>query len=153
MPHAAAVILALAFGTLAVRASGQPLEVADAWARATPPGATTAAAYLTIINSGAADRLVGAASPAAREVQLHDHVLQGGMSRMVQLTDVVLSSGSTVRFAPGAKHVMLLDIVTPLVPGAMLELTLEFANAPPLTLAVPVLDARNVPESAGPSHR
>jgi copper(I)-binding protein len=96
---------------------------------------------------------VGVASPAAREAQLHDHVIAGGLSRMVQLADVALPAGATVRFEPGGKHVMLLDIAAPLVPGGKLELTLRFATAPPLTLVVPVLDARSAPEPARASHR
>jgi copper(I)-binding protein len=153
MPRAPAVVLVVAVASFAAPALGEPFEVTGAWARATPPGATTAAAYLTITSSGETDRLVGVASPSAREAQLHDHVIAGGLSRMVQLADVALPAGATVRFEPGAKHVMLLDIAAPLEPGGKLELTLRFATAPPLTLVVPVLDARSAPEPARASHR
>src|SRR5256885_12007535 len=37
--------------------AASPVTITAAWARATPPGVTTAAAYLTVTNDGAADRL------------------------------------------------------------------------------------------------
>ena len=41
----------------------------DLWTRATPPNAQAAAGYLTITNKGgAADKLVGAASPSAEKL-------------------------------------------------------------------------------------
>jgi copper(I)-binding protein len=153
VPRSITVVAAIAVVALAAPALGEPFQIADAWVRATPPGAVTAAAYLTITNAGEGDRLLGAASPAARELQLHDHVLDGGMSRMVQLPEIALPAGATVRFEPGAKHVMLLDIAAPLVAGTMVELTLRFATAPPLTLTAPVLDARSTPTPGAAPHR
>jgi copper(I)-binding protein len=42
--------------------AAEPLTSADAWIRAAPPGARTAAAYLTISNAGPADCLLGGAT-------------------------------------------------------------------------------------------
>ena len=48
------------------------VHVENAWTRATAPGAQVAGGYMTLRNAGsAADRLVGASSPAAARVELH----------------------------------------------------------------------------------
>jgi copper(I)-binding protein len=119
-----------------------PVEVTGAWVRATPPGARTAAAYLTLTNHGPADRLLGAASPAAQELQLHTVATDGPTQRMLPLQELALPPGGTVRFEPGGLHLMLLDIAAPLVPGATIVIELRFAAAPPLALEVPVVDGR-----------
>lgn len=128
-------------------AAAAPPAVEGAWARATPPAARTGAIYLTL-TADTADRLVGASSPAAREVQIHTHVNEGGMSRMVQLPELALPAGASVRLEPGGLHLMLIDIAGPLVAGESIPLRLTLAEAGDLELTVPVLDAR----ATGPSH-
>jgi hypothetical protein len=66
------VLLVLVLG-LCIGISGQPraqasstspITIEQPWARATPSGARTGAAYLTIVNRGSAgDRLVSASTP------------------------------------------------------------------------------------------
>jgi copper(I)-binding protein len=125
-------------------AAAEPPTVTDAWVRATPPGATTAAAYLTI-TSAAADRLLGAATSAARGVEIHAHVTEGGLHRMVRLAELTLPTEEAVRLEPGGLHLMLVDLATPLAAGTTVALSLRFANAATLELEVPVVDARTGP--------
>jgi len=55
---------------------------AGAWGRCGKGAASTGAAYLTIINEGGEpDRLIAAASPVARAVELHETRLEGDGSR------------------------------------------------------------------------
>ena len=57
--------LLLTFALIAVPASAQ-VSIEDPWSRATAPGAKVGAGYFTIRNqSGKADKLLGASSPAA----------------------------------------------------------------------------------------
>jgi len=134
-----------AFGALASAAAQGP-TISAAWVRATPPGASTAAAYFTITNSAAADRLIGAESPAARELQLHAQVDENGLRHMRQLADIPLPAGATVRLTAGGLHVMLMDIAAPLKPGDHVAMTLHFANAADIELHVPVQDGRAMTE-------
>lgn len=136
----------LSFAFAAGAAHAAPPAIEGAWARATPPSAKTGAVYLTV-TADADDRLLGAATAAAREVQIHTHVVEGGMNRMVQLPELTLPRGDAVRLEPGGLHLMLIDLAGPLVAGATLEVTLELANAGRVAVTVPVLDAR----AAGPS--
>ena len=133
------------FGAL-VGAAAEAPTVSAAWVRATPPGASTAAAYFTIANPGAADRLIGAESPAARELQLHRQVDENGLRHMRQLEEIPLPAGATVQLTAGGLHVMLVDIVAPLRPGDHVAMTLHFANAPDIELHVPVRDGRTMTE-------
>jgi copper(I)-binding protein len=120
-----------------------PLAITDAWIRATPPGVTTAAAYLTIVNGGAAqDRLLRATSPAARALELHANIEERGVQHMTPLSELAVPAHGSVALAPGGTHIMLIDISAPMKPGDEIPLTLHFAIAGDLRIDVPVRDAR-----------
>jgi len=132
-----------AFSLLAGSAlAAEPPAVTNAWVRATPPGARTAAAYLTMTSPAGGDRLVGASTPAAGAVEIHTQVAEGGVSRMARLAELELPAGEAVRLEPGGLHLMLIDLAMPLEPGAKVPLSLRFAGAGDLKLEVPVVDAR-----------
>lgn len=124
-------------------AAAEPPTIADAWLRATPPGARTGAAYLTITSPGAADRLLGAATAAAAAIEIHTHVVEDGLSRMVRLPELAVPAGEPVKLEPGGLHLMLLDLTAPLVAGTTVAITLHFATAGTVQLEVPVVDARS----------
>jgi hypothetical protein len=134
------LVSVLALG--AASAAASPPKVTDAWIRATPPGAVTAAAYLTITSAGVADRLVAAATPAAGAVEIHTHVEEAGSERMVRVAELTLPADEAVRLTPGGQHLMLVDIKTPMVPGTKVALSLRFAEAGTVDIDVPVVDAR-----------
>lgn len=133
-------------------ASGGALTITEAWIRATPPGARTAAAYLTMTNFGTADRLLGGMTPLARSLEVHTHVNEGGMLRMVRVAELELPAGESVRLAPGGLHLMLVDVAEPLIAGARVALSLRFAVAGTLEIEVPVIDARASEPTAHPTH-
>ena len=151
MAHLERALIFLALGAGSSAATG-PLTVTDAWIRATPPGARTAAAYLTIANPGAADRLLGGTTPAARTLEIHTHVDERGLQRMVRLAEVGLPAGETVRLTPGGLHLMLVDVAAPLAAGASVTLSLSFAAAGTLEIEVPVVDARATSPTTHPAH-
>ena len=136
----ALVWLSLTVG--AASAAAAPPVVTDAWIRAPPPGAVTAAAYLTITSAGAADRLVGAATPAAGVVEIHTQVVESGSQHMTRVAELTLPAGQAVRLTPGGQHLMLIDIKGPMVPGTKVALSLRFAEAGTVEIDVPVVDAR-----------
>ena len=136
----ALISLSLAVG--AASAAAAPPIVTGAWIRATPPGAVTAAAYLTIASAGSADRLVGAATPAARTVEIHTAGADAGSQHMMRVAELALPAGGSVRLEPGGQHLMLIDLKTPMVPGTKVALSLRFAEAGTVEIDVPVVDAR-----------
>lgn len=147
-PTVAAVLaatLALAAPVTAGPGEAGNLRVEAPWARATPPGTPVGAGYLEIVNEGdAADRLLGASTPAAARVQLHRSVERDGTTTMVHQPDgVTVPAGGRRRFSPGGYHLMLMGLTEPLEAGERVPLTLRFerAGAVDIELQVRPLDA------------
>jgi copper(I)-binding protein len=105
------------------------VTIENAWARATPPGASIAAGYLTIRNAGAADRLVSASSPAAAKVETHVTTKEGDISRMREVKGYDVPAKGTLELGPGGSHLMLVDIKAPLKAGEKVPLVLRFEKA------------------------
>ena len=60
-----------------------PLVISHPWSRPTAPGVQTGVAYLSITNNGPSEEvLLGARSPAATRVELHQTIVSEGMARM-----------------------------------------------------------------------
>jgi copper(I)-binding protein len=102
------------------------IKIGNPWARATPKGAPVGGAYMTITNKGAeADRLMGAASPVASEVEIHQMSIDNGvMSTRRVKAGLEIKPGQTLVFNPESLHLML-----PLAQGERVKPTLEFAKA------------------------
>ena len=100
------------------------------WARATPAGAKTAAAYVTLINTGpSADRLLGATSPVTDKIQFHKESEENGVARMRELQTVEVAAGAKVSFKPGDMHMMMVGLKQPLKEGQTIPLALRFEKA------------------------
>ena len=119
-------VFALCLFTTSVLAQ---VRVDDAWARATAPGAKIGAGYMKITSSGAADRLVGASSPAAARVELHVTDKKGDVMRMRQVKAYDIPAGGSFELSPGGAHLMLVDLKAPLKEGAKVLLALRFEKA------------------------
>jgi copper(I)-binding protein len=115
------------------------LVVTGPWSRPTPPVATVGAVYFSMANVGrTADRLIAISTPIARKVEIHeDHNVQGTV-QMRAVESVECPPGVTVKAEPGGLHVMLLDLVRPLVAGMEFPLSLRFRDAGVLTVQVAV---------------
>jgi copper(I)-binding protein len=130
------------------------LGVFGQWARTSPGGATTGAVYFTI-QAAADDTLTGVSVPAtvAAKAEMHQTMEMGSGTTVAGQTDttmggmqmgpvesIAINGGSTFEFAPGGYHVMLFDLVKPLVKGDTFTVTLTFEKAGTIDLDVPVLD-------------
>ncbi len=147
---ARALVPALLLASQLLHAADHPIHVVNPFAYATPPGAPTAAVYLTLHNSGAtADRLVAVATPAAGRVEIHSVQMADGLMRMRAIDGVDLPAGAGATLERGGRHLMLLDLPRPLVVGDRIELTLRFLRADPQQVTVPVV-SREAPSSAAP---
>jgi copper(I)-binding protein len=139
---AAAVVLAtwsLAGTSVAQDYQLKSLHIDHPFARATPPGATSGGAFLTIQNQGTTtDKLISAHSPAAGTVQIHTMSMDGGVMRMREIPGLDLLPGATVALKPGGYHLMLLDLKHPLAAGDKLPLTLIFEHAGSIDVMFPV---------------
>jgi hypothetical protein len=107
------------------------LDIAAPWSRATPQGASVAAGYLTIKNTGAtADRLVGGASDAAAKFEVHEMSMDGGVMKMRPIQGgLEIKPGETVELKPQGLHIMFVGLKKPLKQGDHVKATLEFEKA------------------------
>jgi len=136
-----AVLAAVLFSGAAIAHDYQvkSLRVSNPFARATPPGAKVAGAFMTIKNVGTdADRLVSASSPIAGLVEIHEMAMDGGMMKMRALKGIDLKPGATVELQPGGYHVMLEDLKQPLKQGEQIPVQLTFEKAGVLEVKVHV---------------
>ena len=111
-------------------ASGN-LVITQAWSRATPGGAKVAGGYLTIENKGSApDRLLSGSSAVARNIEVHETIMNNGAMTMRPIEGgVSIEPGKTVKLAPGGHHLMFLGLATPLKQGGQVPVTLNFQHA------------------------
>jgi copper(I)-binding protein len=135
MKAALAVAVAV-FSAMATPVPAEPykagaIEVVRPWSRATPKGATVAAGYGTIRNTGAApDRLLGGSIEAGRRLEIHTMEMDQGVMRMRELKHgLEIKPGQTVELRPGAFHLMFVDLARPLQKGDRVKGTLVFEKA------------------------
>jgi copper(I)-binding protein len=116
------------------------ITVENPYARATPAGAQTGAVYMTIDNKASApDRLTGAGSDVAAQVQVHEMSMDNGVMKMRELADgLATPAGGSVTLKPGSYHIMLIRLNKPLAVGESFPLTLKFEKAGNISITVPV---------------
>ena len=134
--------------------TGSSVRIADAWVRAPAPGQKTAGAYVELTSDRDA-AIVAAGSPAAARVEMHSTTTEGGVMRMRALPRIELPAGKTVKLAPGAIHLMLIDVKQPLKPGDKVQLTLSVQPTGPaagMSLTTLQLEAEVRAAGAAESH-
>ncbi|MCR0984380.1 copper chaperone PCu(A)C [Roseomonas populi] len=135
---------------LAAQAPG--ITVDQPWARAAIQGGT-GGAFLTIRNAGTQpDRLVGAATPLARSVEIHETVREGDVMRMRPVPGIPVPAGGSAELRPGGPHVMLVGLSEALRPGSRFPLTLTFERAGSVEVQVAVQAAGASAPAAGHRH-
>lgn len=110
-----------------------PLRVDHPYATPTPPGAANGAAYLRgIRNTGdQADRLVGASTPVAHNVEIHRSVIDAqNVMRMRAIDGIDIPPKAELQLRHGGEHhLMLIGLRQPLKDGERFPMTLRFEKA------------------------
>ena len=120
---ALALTLAVAAGTAFAQTTVQ-----DGWVRGTVPQQKATGAFARI-TSATGGKLVGAASPVAGVVEIHEMAMDGSVMKMRAVPALDLPAGKTVELKPGGYHVMLMDLKQPLQAGDMVPLSLVVESA------------------------
>ena len=120
-----------------------PLTVSPPFARPTPPGASTAAGFLTIENSGeSADRLIGASSTASERVEVHSMSMAGGVMTMRPVTGgLTVPAHGAMSLAPGGYHLMFIGLRQAFRAGAFEPVTLRFERGAAIQVELRVVSA------------
>lgn len=120
--QATALLLAVSTTALA------ELQVSEAKLRLLP-GDLPAAGYFTLTNTGSQPVvLTGAKSPAFAEVMMHRSSLKNGMASMQHVEQVEVPAGTSLTFASGGYHLMLMLRQRELALGDPVEATLLFGD-------------------------
>ena len=116
------------------------LTVSSPFTTAAPAGGT-GGVFLTLSGGPAPDTLTGARFEGAEQVEVHEtYEADGGMRGMREVeTGIPVPAGGTVELAPGGYHIMLINLTGASAEGDTLALTLDFAQAGPMEVAVPIV--------------
>lgn len=120
------------------------LTVSDAAVGAT--GGTDTAAYLTIENRGAADRLVGVDSPDAASVTMHTTVGGGGISAMQDVNSLEVPADGSLRLDPGGTHLMITGTRKVVAAGDVIRLRLHFERSAERDVSATAVPLSELPE-------
>jgi copper(I)-binding protein len=140
-----AVLLALANA-----ASGQSIEVKDAWVRGTVSAQRATGAFMDI-SAKHSVRLLSVDSPVASSVEIHNMTMTNGVMKMFPVDGLDVPSGKTVKLAPGGYHVMMMGLKQQMKAGERvpLRLTFELPNKKREVLEISV-EVRDI--SGKPAH-
>ena len=120
------VALTLFAAALALPAAAQ-VQVSDPWVRSTVPAQKATGAFMTLKSAGEA-KLVSAASPVAKVVEVHEMAMKDNVMQMRAVESIALPAGKAVALKPGGYHVMLMELVKPIDAGASVPITLTFVG-------------------------
>jgi periplasmic copper chaperone A len=104
------------------------IEIEEPWARASLGRTPNSAAYM-VIRSGTPDRLIGAASPIAERVEVHNTTEHAGVSQMRPVEALEVGPDRPAVLQPGGLHLMLMGLTERLVEGRSVPLQLSFEEA------------------------
>lgn len=116
------------------------IHITQPWARATPKGASTGAAYMTVTNSGTSpDRLSCVGSDASAKCQIHSMSMDNGVMKMRPVEGgLEIPPGGSVTLKPSGLHLMLGELKHPLEQGKTVEATLQFQKAGAVKVEFPI---------------
>jgi copper(I)-binding protein len=142
--------VALAAMAVSAAANAQ-IEAKNVWARATVQGQMGTGAFMTLTAKEAV-RLVGASSPVAGVVEIHEMALEGNVMRMRAIEGLDVPAGKPVELKPGGYHVMLMDLRRALKPGEKIPVELRFETKDKKTITLPLEAEVRMTAAGAPMH-
>lgn len=131
--------LALSLTTTLVATAQAEVSVDQGYVRATPPGVSNGAAFMTLHNSSDQPvSLLQVSTPVAASPELHQNIEKDGMMQMRQVKALEVPAGGNLQLQPGGYHVMLMGLKGPLKEGGEVMMTLNFSDGQSLHLMLPV---------------
>lgn len=138
------VAATLAVVPLLALAQPAPVAVQGGWARSVLQGQASSGAYMTF-HAREPLTLVGAESPAAGIIEIHQMKMEGDVMKMRAVDTLELPAGKPVELKPGGYHFMLMDLKAAFRAGMQVPMTLQFRDAQgkrrELKVSLPVANA------------
>ena len=118
-------LIALIF--YALPCSAAKLEITEAWIKNLPMVVPMRAGYMDISNNQAQTiKIERLQSEAFARIEIHRSVEKDGLMSMQPVSVLAISSGETVRLAPGGFHLMMMNPLKTLVPGNKVVVTIGY---------------------------
>ena len=140
------MILLPSSGSFSETLNTEAIQIHDAHLRATPPEASVAAGYLSIMNTGdMTEHLLGAKAAFARKTEIHEMTLVDDIMRMRPIAEgLKIHSGATLIMKPKGLHLMFVGLEGQVVEGQQRTVTLIFQRHGELEVTFGVKDYRNL---------
>ena len=120
---------------------GADVEIDGAYARASIPNVPNSAAFFVIKNNSDKDiAITGANSDIAEKNELHTHIKENQMMKMMKIEKLVVPAKSSLELKSGGDHVMLMGLKKELKAGDEINLELSFSDGDKKSIKVPVKD-------------
>ena len=133
----APLLFALAASSVMATQAAAPVAVSGAWARPIVTGQDATGAYMTL-TAREPLTLVGADTPAAGIVEIHEMKMVGDIMKMRAAETLPLAAGQALELKPGGFHFMLMDLKAPFKAGSRISMTLRFKDAKGRVSSLPV---------------
>ncbi|GIH67531.1 copper chaperone PCu(A)C [Microbispora siamensis] len=137
-------------GTATAASPTAPLSIGDPWVKTARSGMS--AAFATLVNTtGEEVTVVAASTPVSPSVELHEVVGDGGTTTMRRKQGgFVIPAGGRHVLQPGGDHIMLMDVRTPVEPGAEVPFTLTLKDGRTVSFTAVAKDFAGANESYAP---
>ena len=133
------ILLLIPLISFALNASATQLIVEDAWIKLAPPGVTSHAGYLRIINNSKQARTITRVSSINYEqVMLHQTQIVNDRVQMSHVKVLEVPAETSVAFTPGATHLMLMKPKKPQKINDQVSITLTFSDGVQQQFIAPV---------------
>jgi periplasmic copper chaperone A len=137
MTNGVRILFFLILGVFFTKISFAEIQIQDPWVRAST--GPNAALFMKITNTSQTPaQLIGAQVGTCDRCELHTHVENNGIFRMVEVESFEIPARGHQELKPGEHHVMLMKIREPLKEGDMVPVTLTFAGGERVEVTAPV---------------
>lgn len=125
----------------------QDITIENAFVKVMPPSTKNSAVFLDLVNN--TDKtisLISASSNISEKVELHTHIDEDGMKKMIKIDSIEVPAKSTVSLRPGGMHIMLFDVKKRISENDRINVKLVFDNNNTLESEVKAKDMRMLHE-------
>lgn len=133
---------------------GVDVEIKDIYSRSSIAGVPNSAVFMNITNKqNTAIKLIGASSLASQKAELHTHIKENEMMKMIKVENFEIPANGTLELKPGGNHIMLLGLKNELKAGDKIDLKLDFEGQSVELKDIVVKDLKNsMKNSANHAH-
>ncbi|WP_299265443.1 copper chaperone PCu(A)C [uncultured Psychrosphaera sp.] len=104
-------LLVMIVGLYCQNASALDIEVKNGVVRSPIPGMANTVGYMELTNKGSDNIvLISAKSDLSKKVEVHDHIMNDGVMKMVKLDGLTINTNETKTFQSGGLHLMFIGL-------------------------------------------